>query len=120
MATVALILVSLVALIHVYIFVLESVLWAKPQGLKTFRMDAAKAEATRVLALNQGVYNLLLAAGLVWGLASGAELVPRAGFFLIAIAIAGIVGGLTVAKNILFVQTVPAALALVALFVAYR
>jgi putative membrane protein len=108
----------LVALIHVYIFVLESFLWTKPRGLKVFRMDAAKAEATRVLAFNQGFYNLFLAAGLGWGLSSGAELFPRTAFFLIVVAAAGIVGGLSVARNILLVQTVPALLALVALTVA--
>jgi putative membrane protein len=120
MTILAQLLVLLVALIHAYIFVLESVIWTKPYGLKTFRMDAARAETTRTLALNQGLYNLFLAAGLFWALMSGAELVPRASFFLLCVAVAGIVGAISVMRTILFIQTVPAALALIALLVAYR
>lgn len=120
LAAIATALVVLVALIHVYIFVLESLLWTRPAGMKVFRNDAAKAELTKVLAQNQGVYNLFLAAGLFWALASGSELVPRASFFLVCVAVAGVVGGLTAAKNILLVQTVPALLALGALLAAYR
>jgi len=120
MNTLALALVSLVALIHAYIFVLESVLWTRPYGMKTFRMDAARAEATRTLALNQGLYNLFLAAGLVWALGSGPELVPRAAFFLGCVAVAGVVGAVSVQRSILYVQTLPASLALLALFLARR
>jgi putative membrane protein len=120
MNVVALVLAALVALIHVYIFALESILWTKPRGMRVFGNDAAKAETTRVLALNQGVYNLFLAAGIVWGLGSGAEILPRTAFFLVCVAVAGVVGGLTAAKRILYVQTVPAVLALIAMFIAYR
>lgn len=56
-----------VALLHVYILVLEMVLWTRPLGLKTFRNTLEKAHATRVLAANQGLYNGFLAAGLLWG-----------------------------------------------------
>ena len=49
MLLLAQILVALVALLHVYILVLEMFLWTKPQGLRTFRNTPAKAETTRVL-----------------------------------------------------------------------
>ena len=120
MTAVAMVLATLVALIHVYIFTLESILWTQPRGMKVFGNDKAKAETTKVLALNQGVYNLFLTAGIFWGLASGPEILPRTSFFLICVAVAGVVGGLTASKRILFVQTVPAVLALVAMVAAYR
>ena len=116
MHTLGLVLSALVGLIHVYIFVLESLLWTKPQGRKVFRNSEEKAEMTKVLALNQGAYNLLLAAGIAWGLASGAELLARTSAVLVYIAIVGVVGALTASRTILFVQTVPAVLALGALW----
>ena len=67
-----------------------------------------------MLAQNQGAYNLLLAAGIVWGLLSGAELLPRVTFFLACVAIVGVVGAVTSSKRILFVQTAPAVAAIVA------
>ena len=73
------------------------------------------AEATAQLAANQGLYNGFLAAGLVWALPSGPELVPRAVFFLPCVAVAGVYGAISVQRTILFVQAVPAVLALVAL-----
>lgn len=96
------------ALEHVYFFVLESLLWKKPLGLKTFQMDAAKAEATAPLALNQGFYNLFLAAGLAWSIWN-----PALRVYTLAFVVgAAIVGGLTVSMRILFIQGLPAAIAL--------
>ncbi|HEX9431535.1 MAG TPA: DUF1304 domain-containing protein, partial [Burkholderiales bacterium] len=63
--------VGVVALLHVYFLVLEMFLWDKPFGLKTFGMTPEKAAATKALAMNQGLYNGFLAAGLAWGLALG-------------------------------------------------
>ena len=67
------ILVTIVAAIHVYIVILEMLLWEKPAGRKAFGTTAEFAKATRVLAANQGLYNGFLAAGLVWGLLAGAS-----------------------------------------------
>ena len=117
MHTIGLALSALVALIHVYIFVLESVLWTKPAGRKVFQNSAEKAEVTKVLALNQGAYNLGLSAAIVWGLASGAEQLPRTSAVLVYVALMGVVGAVTAAPKILLVQTVPAVLALGALWV---
>jgi putative membrane protein len=109
-------LIALVALIHVYILALEMFLW-RTRALKVFHMTAEKAEETAVLAANQGLYNGFLAAGLFWSLASGPELAARATFFLACVAIAGIYGAATAARQILYVQTLPALLALAALWI---
>jgi putative membrane protein len=58
----------LAALIHVYIFVLESLLWGKPRTNKVFGMDTHQAEVCRPLAFNQGFYNLFLALAIIAGL----------------------------------------------------
>src|SRR5512143_1316923 len=111
MRTVALILVALVALLHLYFLVLEMFLW-RTRARRLFGMSAEKAEATAQLAGNQGLYNGFLAAGLVWALLSGPELAPRATFFLACVAAAGLYGAATVQRSILWVQAVPALLAL--------
>ena len=66
------ILVGFVAFLHVYFLILEMFLWDKPSGLRTFGHSQASASASKVLAMNQGLYNGFLAAGLVWGLSLGA------------------------------------------------
>lgn len=104
------ILVALVALEHVWFAVLEMVLWRKPLGRATFRMTQEQADQTAVLAMNQGLYNLFLAAGLVRGLVAGGS-APEI-FFLGCVVVAGIFGGITVNKRIAIVQAGPAALAL--------
>ena len=72
MDVVAYVLVGLVAALHLYFLVLEMFLWTKPLGRKTFGNTAEFAEATKVLAANQGLYNGFLVAGLVWGLVGAA------------------------------------------------
>lgn len=62
------ILIALIGILHVYILVLEMLLWDKPQGLKAFGNTLEKAKLTKVLAQNQGLYNGFLAAGLFWSL----------------------------------------------------
>lgn len=113
MKLVADILLGLIAVLHVWILVLEMFLWTKPFGLKTFGQSLEKAEASKVLAANQGLYNGFLAAGLVWGLLSGDGAVQL--FFVLCVLIAGIYGGLTAKRSILYVQALPALLALIAL-----
>jgi putative membrane protein len=107
------ILVALIAVLHVWILVLEMFLWTKPLGLKTFRQSREAAEASRVLAANQGLYNGFLAAGLAWGLISGDGAIKL--FFVACVLVAGIYGGLTAKRSILYVQGLPALLALLAL-----
>ncbi len=111
MTLIANIIIALVALLHVYFLVLEMFLWNKPLGLKTFRMTPEKAEVTKVLAANQGLYNGFLAAGLVWGLSLGAEGDSIKLFFLGCVIVAGVYGAITVGRKILFIQAMPATVA---------
>ena len=112
MATVAMVLVVLVALLHLYFLVLEMFLWTRPLGLKTFRNTPEKAEVTRVLAANQGLYNGFLAAGLLYAAITGSR--EFALFFLACVVVAGLYGAYSVNKRIFFVQALPAVLALAA------
>lgn len=112
-ALAAQLLVGLVAFEHVYFLVLEMFLWTKPTGRRIFGNSVEKAEMTRVLAANQGLYNGFLAAGLVWSFFAPAAMVtPIRAFFLACVIVAGVYGGISVSRRILFVQAVPAALAL--------
>jgi len=111
------ILVGLVALLHLYFLLLEMVLWDKPYGMKTFGMTPERAAATKSLAMNQGLYNGFLAAGLVWGLV--ADFPQAKVFFLACIVVAGVFGAVTASRKILWVQALPGAVAL-ALVLASR
>jgi len=109
-------LVALVALLHLWFLVLEMFLWDKPLGLKTFRQTPEAAATSKVLAANQGLYNGFLAAGLLWGLwLRGAGFDIKV-FFLACVIVAGVYGAATVGRKILFVQALPAAIALALLF----
>ena len=112
------VLVGLVALIHAYILVLEMFLWNTPYGRRVFGSTPEFSRASRVLASNQGLYNGFLATGLIWAL-----LDPHSHsfelkiFFLTCVIVAGVYGGLTATRKILFVQALPAAVALVAVHI---
>jgi putative membrane protein len=110
------ILTGLVALIHAYILVLEMFLWDTPRGRKAFGTTADFAKASKTLAANQGLYNGFLAAGLVWGIWLGDAGDPIKIFFLLCVAVAGVYGALTVGTRILLIQTVPAVVALLAVW----
>ena len=116
MDAVAVVLVGLVAALHLYFLVLEMFLWTRPMGLQTFGNEPEFAEASKVLAANQGLYNGFLVAGLVWGLASEQDDVKI--FFLACVIVAGLYGAATVSVRILAVQAVPALLALGAVLLA--
>ena len=109
------VLVGLVALEHLYFLYLEMFLWTTPKGRKIFGNTAEMAEASKVLAANQGLYNGFLAAGLFWGLAyPGAAGLHIQMFFLGCVIVAGIYGGMTVKPRIMYLQAGPATLALLA------
>jgi len=113
-------LVAIVALLHVYFLVLEMFLWTNPLGLKTFRNTPEKANDSAVLAANQGLYNGFLAAGLFWGLlhpTPSVEFQIKV-FFLLCVIVAGAYGAYSVSRRILFVQALPAALALIFLWLS--
>lgn len=120
MRAISFILVSVVALLHIYFLVLEMFLWTKPLGRKVFKNSVEKAQDTAVMAGNQGLYNGFLSAGLIWGM-----LHPNLNFerqiiifFLACAMIAGLYGTLTVNRKILFVQFGPAFFAWISIFLS--
>ncbi|MGB9367823.1 MAG: DUF1304 domain-containing protein [Xanthobacteraceae bacterium] len=118
MSIFAKILIALVALEHIYFLVLEMFLWTTPVARKALGMSPEKAEHTKVLAANQGLYNGFLAAGLFWSLLAPATYAMQlALFFLGCVLVAGLYGGATVGKPIWAMQALPAAIALLVLLV---
>jgi len=111
-----LILVTLVAIEHLYILVLEMFLWQRPRTLKIFGVPKENGELLKVMAANQGLYNGFLASGLFWGLLHSNELFGQQiqTFFLLCVIVAAIYGGFTVKKSIWIVQGLPAFLAIAA------
>ena len=118
MSVLAFILVILIALEHFAFMVIEMFFWTKPLGRRIFKQTLEKSKQTKVLAANQGLYNGILATGLLWSLLHpnhefGEQLTV---FFLLAIIVAGLYGAYSVNKNILFVQAMPATMALLLLY----
>lgn len=113
-ATLANILVGLVALLHLYFLVLEMFLWTTPTGRRVFATTAEFAQASKALAANQGLYNGFLAAGLGWGLLRRDEGRSVRLFFLSCVVVAAVFGAVTAKPAILAVQGGPALLALAA------
>ncbi|WP_353644183.1 DUF1304 domain-containing protein [Mesorhizobium sp. WSM2239] len=113
------ILIALVAALHLYFMYLEMVAWDTPRGHKAFGLTPEFAKASKVLAANQGLYNGFLAAGLIWGLYLGEAGFAVTIFFLLCVIMAGVFGAATVSRKILYVQALPAALALLALLIGW-
>jgi len=116
MNIIANIVIAIVAILHIGFLILEMFLWTKPFGLKTFNMPKEVAESSATLAANQGLYNGFLAAGLFWGIFS--DMVSVKIFFLICVLIAGIYGGLTAKRSILYMQALPALIGLILVFLS--
>lgn len=108
----AIVLSLIVCAIHIYILVVEMFLWDKPAGMKAFNLTPDFAKATKVMAGNQGLYNGFLATGIAWALMAGQR--GALLFVLGCVAVAGLYGAATASRKILFVQTVPAGLAMAA------
>ena len=107
-----------VAISHVGILVLEMFFWNHPIGQKIFSMTPEVAESSAVLAMNQGLYNGFLAAGLLWALVTNRFDINV--FFLCCVIVAGIFGGLTAKTSILFTQGLPALIALILVVMSAR
>jgi putative membrane protein len=101
--------IVLVALEHFGFLVLEMFLWTKPTGRRVFGLTADVAQSSKALAMNQGLYNGFLAAGLIWSLFAGFQAEV---FFLTCVIIAGAFGAITAKPTIFWVQAAPAAIAL--------
>jgi putative membrane protein len=110
--------VGAVALAHIYFLILEMFLWDKPKGLATFGLTQEFAAASKSLAMNQGLYNGFLAAGLIWGLSLGMAGKSVEVFFLCCVIVAGVFGGFTASRKILAVQALPGAIALILVWLA--
>ena len=113
------ILICLVVLIHCYIVVLEMVLWDTPRGRKAFGLTPEFSAQSKTLAANQGLYNGFLVAGLVWGLALGDAGFSIKLFFLACVLLAGLFGAATASLKILYIQAIPAGLAILALLLRF-
>ncbi len=113
MATAANIVIAVIALLHLWFLILEMFLWTRPSGRRAFGTTVEFAEQSKALAANQGLYNGFLAAGLVWGLCLGGAGFHVKVFFLACVLVAGIFGGLTASRKILWIQAMPALIALV-------
>ena len=105
---------ALVMLLHVYIVLLETVLF-KTRGRRVFGLTQEKAEIVQPAMSNQGCYNGFLVAALVIGFVHPQPDLARAFtvFGLCCVAVAGVWGGITVKRSILLIQTLPAVIALV-------
>ncbi len=120
MDSIALVLIVFIALFHVQVFVLESLLWKTPRAMNVFGTTPKTAEITQPLAMNQGVYNLFLSAGLIWSLTLDEPASFQAKlFFLICVMVAAITAGVVVSKRIMIIQGMPALLASIAVIVAH-
>ena len=116
MNVIANIVIAIIVILHIGFLILEMFLWTKPFGLKTFNMTKEVAKSSATLAANQGLYNGFLAAGLFWGIFSGMVSVKI--FFLTCVLIAGIYGGLTAKRSILYMQALPALIGLILVFLS--
>jgi putative membrane protein len=116
MLLVANILIVVVALLHIGFLTLEMFFWDHPVGRKSFKMTPEYSKESATLAASQGLYNGFLAAGLIWGLVVGETSIKT--FFLVCVLIAGIFGGFTAKRSILYMQALPALLALIAVFLS--
>ena len=112
--------VAFVAVEHLAFLVLEMFLWTQPVGMRVFGLSPEFAAESAPLAMNQGLYNGFLAAGLIWGLLSRDNAVAIKVFFLVCVIVAGLFGGLTVKTSIIVVQGAPALLALALVLLASR
>ena len=114
MTILANIMIAIVAILHLGFLALEMFFWDHPFGRKRFKMTPEYSRASASLAANQGLYNGFLAAGLIWGLWTGQFAVKM--FFLLCVVIAGIYGGVTTRRTILYIQALPGLLALILLY----
>ena len=118
MSLISQIIVGFVAFIHLYILWLEMFVWTT-RGRKVFKtIPSDMFEKTKVMAANQGLYNGFLAFGLIWSLLISDVTWSKnvAVFFLFCVLVAGIYGAITVSKRIFYVQSIPALLGLLGLF----
>ena len=122
MKKLALVLIAVIALLHLYIAWFEIFAW-ETRGPKVFSSFATDLfSKTVAMAANQGIYNAFLAAGLMWSLLIKDEHWQRnvATCFLLFVFVAGVFGAVTVTPRTFFIQSIPAGIALALLYLVYR
>lgn len=107
-----------VAILHIAFMALEMLFWNKPLGHKILGLKPEFAAKTRMLAANQGLYNGFLAAGLIWSLMTPQFESNLQLFFLSCVVIAGVFGGITTSRSIIWVQASPGMITLILVFLA--
>lgn len=107
-----------VAILHVAFMALEMFFWNRLIGHKIFGLKPDFADKTRTMAANQGLYNGFLAAGLIWSLLARQYAFNLQVFFLGCVIIAGIFGGITTHRLIIWIQALPGVIALILVFLA--
>ena len=107
--------IFVVALLHIYFMIVEIFFWTKPVGMKIFHLKPDFAQASKVMAMNQGLYNGFLAAGLLWSLLAIDNEYSIALFFLSCVIVAGVFGAITAHRKILYIQALPGLLATILL-----
>ena len=117
-ASIATVSIAVVALVQSAIAVAEMFLWKLPQVHSRLDFTAAEAEKVAPIVANAGLYNGFLAAGLIWALRSGSGRSGIAGFFLTCVVVAGVFGAVTLKPTTLVLQTLPAGIALAAVWMA--
>lgn len=111
--------IILTIVLHLWFLIFEMFLWETELARKTFKMSADLAKSSSVLAKNQGLYNGFLAAGLIWAMVTTDPSLAfqLKVFFLSCVTVAGIYGAMTASIFILFMQAMPAVVALISLFI---
>ncbi len=109
-------LIAFVALVQGIIAVVEIFLWNAPRVHGRLNFTAAEAKKVAPIVANAGLYNGFLAAGLIWAVLSGSSRPGIAVFFLTCVVVAGLFGGVTLKPTTLFLQTLPGAVALAAVW----
>ena len=118
MSTIANIVVGLIALVHIYILVLEMFLWDKPAGLRAFGQTREGGDRQQSSGGEPRTVQRFPAAGLIRGLSLGATGTAVKVFFLCCVLVAGVYGAATASRKILYVQAFPAAVGLVLLLLS--
>lgn len=116
--TISKVLITVAAALQAWFMIMEMFLWTKPLGRAAFGLTKEFAEQSKVLAMNQGLYNGFIAAGFIWALlhSDPKAYYQIALFFCACMFIAGVFGGATASWKIILVQALPAALAAVAVY----
>ena len=105
-------LILITAAVHFYFTFLEMARWEAPRTRKVFGTTPEFAAQSRVMAANQGLYNAFIGAGLLVALAAGAPLMLY--YLLLCAVVAGAYAFYCGIKPALYVQSLPALLALLA------